>query len=95
MIIPFKGKVVIEPIKQEMLLSQDSSLIEAGKVLKVGEGVKFLKVGDTVHFNSWCCDKTAEIDGKVFYILPVNEQSILGKCTKKANVKSKVTSTTI
>lgn len=78
--IPFAGKIVIEPIKQDnMLVAEGNQFQEMGKVLAVGVGVKFVKKGDIVYFDSWGCSKTAEEDGTSYYIVPCNDKFILGK----------------
>lgn len=79
--IPYDNKVQINPIKSEVWGS--SELIEKGIVVSVGKGCKFLKVGDTVFFESWGIGKTPpSIEGDestCIYTLEENPKFILGK----------------
>lgn len=78
--IPYQGQVEIETIqKKSVIHGDDKELLEMGKVVAVGEGVTFLKIGDIVHFESYGCGKTAPVDGIVHYVVQVNESVIRGK----------------
>ena len=47
MIKPFGNQILVEPVEQkQVLVSQQKSLCEYGKVLAVGSDVKHVKVGD-------------------------------------------------
>ncbi len=80
---PFKGQIEIEPIKKggPLATADDKELLECGKVVQVGEGVTFFKVGDWAHFESYGCSKTVDLDGKERYVVIVNEHVIRGKHT--------------
>ncbi len=78
--IPYVNKIEVSPMNQEsIILGEDKSLIEAGEVVAVGEKVTFVKVGDMIAFDSWGCSKTPEIDGVQHYVVPEDENVILGK----------------
>ncbi len=77
---PFWDKIVVEPIvKKGFLVSDQPPLEEMGKVIAVGKSVKFVKVGDTLCFSSWGVNKTPEINGKVYYVVPEQSDFIQGK----------------
>lgn len=75
------NKVEIEPLKLDKIISQEKdSLIEAGKVLQVGEGVTYVKEGDQIYFEGWGCTQTPpDPEGKTHWVLWMNEKVILGK----------------
>lgn len=78
--IPYKDKIEVRPIKKESnILSEETDLIEAGVVIAIGEDVTFVKVGDTLCFDSWGCMKTPEIEGEFHYVVPEDKNVILGK----------------
>lgn len=82
--IPFNDKIVVEPITQDsFLMGEMKPLEEMGKVIAVGSKVKFVKVGDTLFFSSWGCQKTPVVDGnpdgKRYYVVPEAGDFILGK----------------
>lgn len=81
--VPFPNKIVVEPIKAETFLQVENNYEEMGKVISVGKGVTFVKPGDTIFFRAFGCDKTPEVDGKVYYVVEVSPQFILGKYGKK------------
>lgn len=74
--IPHPNRVLVKPLEDEGILSETKK--EIGKVLAVGKDCKFLKMGDTVYFDSWGIGKT-EIDGSDCYILLETKEFILGK----------------
>lgn len=78
---PFTGQVEISLLqKGNVIVGEEKSLLEAGEVIAVGEGVTFLKVGDIVHFEAFGCSKTTkDIDGVEHYVVLVNENVIRGK----------------
>jgi co-chaperonin GroES (HSP10) len=82
---PFKNQIEIEIVQKTGPLStpDDKQLLEVGKVVAVGEGVTFFKVGDWAHFESFGCSKTADLDGKEHYVVLVNEHVIRGKHTSE------------
>lgn len=74
--IPFYDKIIIEPIQAKTIIqTQDNNFIEKGVVKAIGRDVDFVKVGDTIFFESWGCIKTADGD----YVVAQNNQLILGK----------------
>lgn len=74
--IPYKDKIVIEPLKKESVIKSDeNSLIEAGTVIAVGADVTFVKPGDTLYFDAWGCSKTPNGD----YVVTDRSECILGK----------------
>lgn len=78
--IPYTLKIVVEPFKKERLIaSEEKQLIESGRVVDVGGGVDFVKVGDTVFFDSWGCTKVTDTDGVEYYVVPQTFDVILGK----------------
>lgn len=79
--VPFPNKVEVEPIRPDTFLNVDSNVITSGKVLSVGMGVKYCKVGDTLLFRAYGCD-TIEFEGKNYYIVTIDPQFILGKYEK-------------
>lgn len=83
--VPFKGSIEVKPFDRKgIVVSQDVSLIEAGEVISVGEGVTFFKVGDIAHFEAWGCSKTVkDIDGVEHYVVFVKEEIIRGKHAKE------------
>lgn len=78
--IPFRDKIEIEPFKvQGIIHTEETSLIERGRVVAVGSDVTFVKEGDVIYFDSWGCSKTPEVDGKRHYIITEKTDVILGK----------------
>lgn len=75
---PFGTNVLIEPAaKKQILVSDQGSLCEYGKVVAIGDGVTSIKVGDTIGFLVWGISKL-DIEGKTFYFLPESSDFILG-----------------
>jgi co-chaperonin GroES (HSP10) len=78
--VPYPGKIWFEPIKQEsVILSDDDNIVEAGKVLGIGEGVEFCKEGDTIFFLRYGAEETPEIDGKKYWTVASDSRFIMGK----------------
>ncbi len=76
---PYIGKIWFEPIKQDsVILSEEAQIVEAGKVLGVGEGVEFVKEGDTIFFLGYGAEKTPEMDGKVYWTVRDCPEFIMG-----------------
>lgn len=75
--IPYNNKIEVEPITKETVIDQgdEKNLQEMGKVVSIGATVTFVKVGDTIFFDSWGCIKTA--DGR--YVVPEDPNVIIGK----------------
>lgn len=81
---PYYDKIVVEPvIKEGVIQTNDEKFLEVGKVIAVGRDVDFVKVGEIISFDAWGCQKTAEYEGKQYYVLTCNSQVILGKHAKK------------
>lgn len=77
---PYHNKIQIEPIKKDtMLMTEQKDYQEMGRVIAVGENVRFVKKGDLLYFTSWGVDKTPEIDGKSYYVVEDSSAFILGK----------------
>ncbi len=79
----YPHKICVEPLKEKSFFESEGGLQEMGKVVSVGKGVTFVKKGDTLFFSSWGCDKTPEVDGKVYYIVSDTAEFILGKINAK------------
>ena len=78
MIKPFGKNILIEPIeKKQILISERKSLCEYGKVIDIGEDVKYIKVGDTVGYTVWGVNHL-EVDDKRYYFIPETDEFILG-----------------
>jgi len=81
--VPFTHQVEIEPIKKKETILSDgkSKFLDAGKVIAVGDGVTFVKVGDIIHFEPFGCSKTAKVDGdgNEHYVVLINEHVVRGK----------------
>jgi co-chaperonin GroES (HSP10) len=76
---PYDTKIQIELLRDDALLSSETQFQEAGKVIAVGDKVKFVKPGDILYFASWGLSKTPEIDGKVYRVVEECSDFILGK----------------
>ncbi len=73
---PYYDKIEIKPLKREgVIMSDGNNLIEAGEVISIGDKVTFVKVGDTVYFDSWGCSKTPNDN----YVVSERSEMILGK----------------
>lgn len=74
--IPYYNKIIIEPEDNSgpIKTGQDSKK-EKGRVISIGRDVTFVKVGDTVYFDSWGCSTTA--DGH--YVISEDPNIIQGK----------------
>lgn len=80
---PYIGKIWFEPIKQDDIIANDrDTVVEAGKVIGVGDGVAFVKEGDTVFFLSYGAEETPEIDGKTYWTVANDTRFIMGKLTQ-------------
>lgn len=78
--IPYPGKIHFLPIKQESIIASDKdTLVEAGKVISVGEGVTFVKPGDTVFFLVYGAEETPEMDGEKFWTVADDPRFMMGK----------------
>lgn len=75
---PFGNNVLVQPAaKTQVLVSDQGSLCEYGKIVAIGDDVKTLKVGDTVGFLVWGVQRL-DIRDTIYYFLPENPDFILG-----------------
>lgn len=78
--VPYPSKIWFEPQKQEaVILSDSDQIVEAGKVLGIGEGVTFCKEGDTIFFLRYGAEETPEIDGKKYWTVRDCPEFIMGR----------------
>ncbi len=89
----YPNKILIEPIKSDMILEDDNNNFEEmGIVVQAGKGVKFAKVGDTLFFVKWGVEKTPEINGISYFVVPDSAEFIIGRIgtkPKKSGAKKK------
>lgn len=77
--IPYPNKIWFEPqIKETVLLSEEKQVVEIGKVLGVGEGVTFVKEGDTIFFLHYGVECTPEVEGKRYWTVRDCPEFIMG-----------------
>lgn len=77
---PYIGKIWFEPIKKDDIIANDrDTVIEAGKVLGIGEGVTFCKEGDTIFFLAYGAEETPEVDGKTYWTVRDCPEFLMGK----------------
>lgn len=77
MIRPFGKNILIEPVaRATVLVSDQGSLCEYGKVIAVGDEVTKIKEGEVVGFLVWGIQKL-EVDEKTYYFLPETSEFIL------------------
>lgn len=75
---PFGKNVLIEPtVREQILVSEQGSLLEYGKIIAIGDEVTKIKIGDVVGFLVWGIQKL-EVDDKTYYFLPESSDFILG-----------------
>lgn len=80
--IPYTYRIEIEPIaKNDEVLSTmgEKKYLEMGKVIAIGEGVEFAKVGDILFFAAHGIFETPEVDGVRHYVVEEESEFILGK----------------
>ncbi len=76
---PFGNQILVEPIEvKNVLVSQQKSLCEYGKVTAIGQDVKHVAVGDTIGFTVWGLNHL-EVEGKKYYFIQEDPQFLLGK----------------
>lgn len=73
---PFGRNILVEPEKNKAIIGE--SLCQYGKVLAVGEEVKYIKVGDTIGYLTWGLNDIT-IDDTKYYIVPETDEFILGR----------------
>ncbi len=75
---PFGKNIQIEPIEnKQVLVSDQGSLCEYGKVIAVGSDVKEIKVGDTIGYLVWGIN-SLKVGEKKYYFVPETDDFILG-----------------
>jgi len=75
---PFGKNILIEPVVRDtVLVSNEGSLCEYGKVVAIGDEVQKIKVGDSLGFLVWGIQKL-EVEDKTYYFLPESSDFILG-----------------
>lgn len=75
---PYGKNILIQPTaKAEVLVSEQGTLCEYGKVLAIGDDVKTIKVGDTIGFLVWGISKVV-VQDETFYFIPETSDFILG-----------------
>lgn len=75
---PFGNQILIKPAaKTQVLVSDQGSLCEYGKVLAVGDEVRSVKEGDTIGFLVWGISKL-DIRDEIFYFINESSDFILG-----------------
>ncbi len=76
---PIGNQILIEPIEaKNVLVSQQKSLCEYGKVIAVGPDVKAISPGETIGFTVWGLNHL-EVDGKKYYFVQEDDRFLLGK----------------
>ena len=76
---PYGINILVKPIeKKQILISDQRSLCEYGKVIAVGEDVKNIKVGDTIGYLIWGIN-SLEVEKTKHYFVPETSDFIL--CT--------------
>ena len=77
-ITPLFSQLMIEPTeKKQVLVSDEATLCEYGKVIAVGPDVKNVKVGDVVGFLMWGVNHL-DIEGVKYYFVDEDRRFLLG-----------------
>lgn len=78
--VPYPKKIHFEPIEKDDIIANDRDMvIEAGKVIGVGEGVTFCKEGDVIFFLAYGAEETPEVDGKTYWTVADDSRFLMGK----------------
>ncbi len=78
---PFGNQILIEPIKKEQILvSDNNTLCEYGKVVAIGDEVEKIKVGDIIGHTVWGVN-SLDINNERYYFIPEDARFILGTIT--------------
>lgn len=82
---PFGKNILIQPAaRAQVLVSDQGSLCEYGKVIAIGDEVTKVDVGDTVGFLVWGVQKL-DIRDTIYYFIPETSDFILGKILDEEN----------
>ncbi len=76
---PYPKKILFEPVRKDSVFSAEGDNMEAGKVIKVGEGVTFVKEGDTFFFLAYGAEETPEYQGRKYWTVLDDPRFIMGK----------------
>ena len=76
---PFPKRIWFEKLTTEKAFSSEGELVEAGKVLGVGEGVTFVKEGDTVYFLAFGVEVAKDMEGNEYNTVLEDNRFIIGK----------------
>ena len=75
---PFGKNILIEPmIESEVAVSETPSLCAYGKVIMVGDDVKYVKEGNIIAFTVWGLNDVT-IEGTKHYLVPEDDKFIMG-----------------
>jgi hypothetical protein len=78
MIRPFGNNILIQPAaKSQVLVSDQGTLCEYGKVVAIGNDVIHVKVGDSIGFLVWGINKL-DVNDEIFYFINESSDFILG-----------------
>lgn len=85
---PFGNNILIEPVeRKQILVSEQKSMCEYGKVIAVGSDVQYIQVGDLIGFTIWGINKL-KINEKEYYFLPEDSRFLLGTITMPGDMAS-------
>jgi len=75
---PFGKNILIQPAaRSQVLVSDQGSLCEYGKVIAIGDEVTKVKVGDNVGFLVWGIQKL-DVQDTIYYFIPETSDFLLG-----------------
>lgn len=78
MIKPFGRNVLIQPAaRTQVIIGEQGTLCEYGKVLAIGDEVTKIKVGDEIGFVVWGVEKL-DVRDQIFYFINETSDYILG-----------------
>lgn len=73
----FGKNILVQPmIRSQVVVEENPSLCEYGKVEAVGSDVKTIKTGDIIGFTVWGLNKLT-VENKDYYIVPEDDNFIL------------------
>lgn len=78
---PFYDKILVEPLEETSIIQNAGghAYKNAGKVVAIGDDVKFAKVGDILFYTPHARWDTSEVDGMTYHIITSDSEFILGK----------------